>query len=150
MIGVDRLDRRQALAYSGRACCSVCSRYYRLDEVEAGVSSICPDCIRREPAPLQDNLPEGSNGFLQPREDPEVTIARAARREAEEMAHRYRLALLQHHQILSAIAGSYGKRPLRLFPKDQSKLASYALDLLEENFPDIAERLGLRIEGESR
>ena len=72
-----------------------------------------------------------------------VVVARAAKQEAESERDRYLLALQQHHQILCAIAGSRGRRPLRLLPQDQSKLAGHALDLLQQNFPEIAERLGL-------
>lgn len=142
MFDPDPQDRRLASTRVGRSRCQLCGCYFSISEHAAGQSGICGDCIVLEIAPLQDNDPH-EGGFCRPREAPEITVARMARLKAEAEADRLYLALLQHHQILCAIAGSRGKGPLRLFPREQSRLASHGLDLMEENFPDIAERLGL-------
>ena len=133
MFGIDQGDVRLALGKSRRAICQLCSLGFDTD----CNSGICPDCIEREPMPIQDNEPIGG-AWIMPRESPEITVARLARREAEMAAARYRSAMLFLHQYLAAIAYSR-----KLLPRDQRRTAEAGLDQFGEQYPEIIESMGL-------
>jgi hypothetical protein len=140
--GVFKLDPQApevALAQRRRMICQLCATGF---DSENG-SPICPDCIIREPGPLQDNESEERSPWIRPREHPEITIARIARIEAELKCGRYFAAVLFLHQIVTSIAGSED-RPLRLLPRDQHRLARVALEQFKDNFPDIEAGMDLQ------
>jgi hypothetical protein len=134
---LDPLDRRLASGRVGRFICPLCAQGF--DSFNG--SQICPDCITREPTPIQDNE-AADGGWLQPKEAPEIVVARNARAEAEKKAAEYRRAMLFLHQVVTSIAGA-ANRPLRLFPRDQHKLARRSLEQFAEDFPAIAASMDL-------
>lgn len=137
MFGVDPKDVRYAASRTGRFICILCRRGFDTQIV----TQICPDCIAREPTPIQDNeAPHG--GWIKPKEPAEITVARKAREDAEREARRYRQAVLFLHQIVTSIAGA-ADRPLRLLPRDQHKLARISLEQFADNFPEIVASMDL-------
>lgn len=137
MFEIDKLDTRHAAGMRRRFICIVCRHGF---DSENG-SQICPDCIAREPTPIQDNDPEGG-GWILPSEPAAVVVARLARAEAERQAAEYRRAMLFLHQIVSAIAGA-ADRPLRLLPRDQHRVAKLALEQFQSDFPQIIKSMDL-------
>lgn len=137
MFGIDRYDTRLADARLGRTRCSCCHYYF-----QSTGSGICDDCIEREPWIAQDNTPPNSDGFFKPREPVEIIVARRARATAEQQAAEYRRAMLYLHQIVTAIAGS-PDWPLRLFPRDQHKLARRALEQFAADYGHILQTMSL-------
>ena len=115
-----------------RAICHLCRTGF--DSTDGAM--ICPDCVEREPSPLQDNENEHCSNWIRPREAPEITVARVRQIEAELKAHRFFFAVMLLHSSLTSIAGAADK-PLRLLPRDQHKLAASMLGLFKENFPDL-------------
>jgi hypothetical protein len=137
MFGIDPEDTRYAAGRSGRFICLLCRRGFNTQIP----TQICPDCIAREPTPIQDN--EAPNGaWFQPKEAPELVVARKARDDAEREARKYRQAVLFLHQIVTSIAGA-ADRPLRLFPRDQHRLAQLSLEQFADNFPEIVASMDL-------
>jgi hypothetical protein len=134
VFGLSRGDVRLALGKSRRAICQLCVTGFDTDSN----SGICPDCIGLEPTPIQDNDPL-RGAWITPRESPEITVARIARREAEMTAARYRSAMLFLHQYLAAIAYSR-----RLLPRDQRRTAESGLEQFAEHYPEITESMGLQ------
>jgi len=128
-------DLIEAFGLGPRACCRLCATYFRLSG--QCDPEICPDCVEFEPGPYQDNDPPGEVLWHGPLQAPEITVAQAARAEAEACAREAFLACMQLHEALTAIAGQQG-RPLKLLPRDQSKRARMALEMFAANFPDLA------------
>jgi hypothetical protein len=137
MFGIDPEDVRYAAGRRGRFICLLCGRGF---DTQIN-TQICPDCIAREPTPIQDNdAPDG--GWIKPREAPEITVARKAREDAERAAQDYRRAMLFLHQVVTSIAGA-ADRPLRLFPRDQHRLARLMLEQFAKDFPQIVASMDL-------
>lgn len=136
MFGLDQLDRRLAAGRSRRAICQVCQTGFDTDG-----SAICADCIGLELTPLQDNEDPFRSGFA-PREPAEISVFRLRAIQAELQAYRYRLAVRFLHQIVGQIAGAKDK-PLRLFPRDQHRVAELALEQFRDNFADLVEIMDL-------
>lgn len=137
MFGVDKYDARLADARLGRTRCSCCHYYF-----QSTGSGICDDCIEREPWVAQDNDPPNSDGFFKPREPVEIVVARRARATAEQQAAEYRRAMLYLHQVVSMIAGAED-RPLRLWPRDQHKVARLALEQFAADYGHILQTMDL-------
>jgi hypothetical protein len=137
VFGVDRYDTRLADARLGRTRCSCCHYYF-----QSTGSGICDDCIEREPWVAQDNDPPNFDGFFKPREPVEIIVARRARATAEQQAAEYRRAMLYLHQVVSAIAGGKDK-PLRLFPRDQHRLARRALETFAADYGHLLQMMDL-------
>lgn len=135
----DRRDLVAAFGYGPRAVCRLCGLAFRRHDYCD--PEICEDCVEFEPGPFQDNDPPGEIAiWYGPLQAPEIVVAQAARADAERCAREAFSAALFLHEALTAIAGEKG-RPLKLFPRDQSKRAETALALFVENFPDIAEAM---------
>ena len=130
----DRRDLTAAFGYGPRAVCRLCGLAFRRED--CGDAEICADCVEYEPGPFQDNDPPGEALWYGPLLAPEIAIAQAMRDEAERAAREAFSAAVFLREALTAIAGE-GGRPLKLFPRDQSKLAQHALELFAENFPDL-------------
>lgn len=137
MFGIDRYDVRLADARLGRTRCSCCHYYF-----QSTGSGICDDCIEREPWVAQDNNPPNSDGFFKPREPIEIVVARRARATAEQQADEYRRAMLYLHQVVASIAGA-ADRPLRLFPRDQHKVAKHALETFAADYGHLLQMMDL-------
>jgi len=137
VFGIDRYDVRLADARLGRTRCSCCHYYF-----QSTGSGICDDCIEREPWVAQDNNPPNSDGFFKPREPIEIVVARRARATAEQQADEYRRAMLYLHQVVASIAGA-ADRPLRLFPRDQHKVAKHALETFAADYGHLLQMMDL-------
>jgi hypothetical protein len=137
VFGIDRYDARLADARLGRTRCSCCHYYF-----QSTGSGICDDCIEREPWVAQDNNPPNSDGFFKPREPIEIVVARRARATAEQQADEYRRAMLYLHQVVASIAGA-ADRPLRLFPRDQHKVAKHALETFAADYGHLLQMMDL-------
>jgi hypothetical protein len=138
----DRRDLIAAFGYGPRAVCRLCGLAFRRDD-HGEDAEICADCVEYEPGPFQDNTPPYGEEVIWhgPLQAPEIVVAQALRAEAERAARDAFSAAVFLHEALTAIAGEKG-RPLKLFPRDQSKRAQMALEMFAENFPELLEAMG--------
>lgn len=145
----DELDQRLAATAVGRCRCQLCRLYFDIADTVSGHSGICPSCIGAEGDLFQDNLPIDEDGYRQPRDAPEVIVARIARARAEAAEERTFHALMLLYGAVCTIAANKN-RVLKRLPGNYAVVAETALDMLESNFPDIAARMSLIKAVESR